>query len=241
MTLRLLIAALLLPCAALAQSRATIPVQDPVYRDIDRLIALRVVEIGLYGQRPYSVREVARITREAVRAADARPVSPATQAIVRRLHERFAQEVRELDTVAPALPAFRPALGNELLWVSSEKRGIPDDDVGFIEATLDPITSGRAGREYREGGSPNVAVELPLEYRGARLGAVVQPRLLLAQGEFFGSLEAASIALPIRNVTIEAGRQPIVWGQGMEGGLIFSSSGKPLDMLRISTDLPFRG
>src|SRR5207253_211970 len=101
MKLPALIAALLLPCALLAQSRATVPVQDPVYRDLDRLIALRLVEVGLYGQRPYSRREIARLTREAFSAIGHRAVSPSTRGIIERLSARFAADVRQLDRLEP--------------------------------------------------------------------------------------------------------------------------------------------
>lgn len=239
MTLRFLIAALLFPCAALAQSRATIPVQDPAYRDIDRLIALRLVDVGLYGQRPYSLREIIRIAREARRAAESAPVSPSTRRIVERMHTRFVEP--EPGGVAAA---SRMSLTQivEALQLASPPRGIPDDSVGFLEAVLNPLASRRAGRTWFDGG--NLAYEVRGQYDVRdRLTMVLHPRLLVAGSDanVYGSVEAASLVVPIRNVTIEAGRQPIVWGQGMEGGLMFSSSGRPLDMLRISTDLPFRG
>jgi len=43
----------------------------------------------------------------------------------------------------------------------------------------------------------------------------------------------------VRNIAVDAGRQQYVWGQGMEGGLLGSTSGRPLDMVRIATDTPF--
>ena len=236
MTLRLLIAALLFPCATFAQSRVTVPVQDPVYRDIDRLIALRLVEVGLYGQRPYSRRELARLTREAGRAAATRNVSSATRRIVDRLSARFTEDVARLDSAPPARRRVRLSSEVEALWLSSRPRDIPEDLVGLVDASIDPILNGRAGREYDQAGN------LSAEFRGEfslhdRLSVTLQPRLVPVPARW----QAASVTAAIRNVTIEAGRQPIVWGQGMEGGLLFSTSGKPLDMLRISTDLPFRG
>src|SRR5690349_13887498 len=219
MKLPALIAALLIPCASLAQSRVTIPVQDPVYRDIDRLIALRLVEVGLYGQRPYSRREIARITTEAQASIATREVSRSTRRIVERLAAHFRADSTQ-----------RWAIGMQdefVLMSANQTRGIPTDAVGSVSARIRPLTDGRAGREYREDPNFNVGIEGRLEHRGHRLGLVLQPRLLSTKDQHIGSIEAASALLPIRNVTIEAGRQPIVWGQGMEGGLLFSSSGKP--------------
>src|SRR5688572_16656028 len=124
MKLPALIAALLIPCALLAQSRVTIPVQDPVYRDIDRLIALRLVEVGLYGQRPYSRREIARITREARASIDKLEVSASTRRIVERLEFRFVDDVRHLSG-EKARPELRIGSVVEVLRPSGLARGIP--------------------------------------------------------------------------------------------------------------------
>lgn len=236
MTIRLLIAALLFPCAALAQSRVTIPVQDPVYRDLDRLIALRLVEVGLYGQRPYSRREIARLTREAVATAQRREVSPATRRIVDRLAARFDPDIRRLEGSLAGSRSWRLWSETEGLWLSSRPRAIPNDLIGFVDAEVDPLLNGRGGRNYQQ--SENLSAEVRGELNLRDWFAItLHPRMLPTPGRW----QAASVTSAVRNVTIEAGRQPIVWGQGMEGGLIFSSSGKPLDMLRISTDLPFEG
>ena len=120
----------------------------------------------------------------------------------------------------------------------SDPRAIPTDLLGSVDAAINPLPAGRAGREYGDGSvlASEAGAELHLP---GHIGLVAKARTL-SQGETdFWHL--ASAVLPVRNVTVEVGRQPIVWGQGMEGGLLFSSSGKPLDMLRISTDLPFQG
>lgn len=240
MKLRALIAAaaLFLPGALPAQSRVTVPVQDPVYRDLDRLIALRLVEVGLYGQRPYSRREIARIVKEAQASIAARQVSVSTRNIVQRLTNRFVDDVRMLDERKTATRSSI-RLAGEVLYRSSSARAIPNDSVGKLTATIDPLMDGRAGRAY--GNGLNVAPEVRLEHQSAFVMGALHYRLLATGADTRGRIEAASVLIPIRNVTIEAGRQPIVWGQGMEGGLLFSSSGKPLDMVRLSTDLPFKG
>jgi len=236
MKLRALFVALLLPCASLAQSRVTVPVQDPVYRDIDRLIALRLVEVGLYGQRPYSRREIARLTREAKASVAARKVSASTRRIVERMASLYSADILQMETRKIAPRSWVAGAALEGLWLSTRPRGIATDGLGSVTAMIDPLLDGRAGRSYSQ--EENLAVEARGElHLGERLSLRLQQRVVNSQPR----LEAASALAPIRNVTIEAGRQPIVWGQGMEGGLLFSSSGRPLDMLRISTDLPFRG
>ncbi len=242
MTLRALVVALLVPCASLAQSRVTVPVQDPVYRDIDRLIALRLVEVGLYGQRPYSRREIARLTREAKSSISTREVSASTRRIVERMAGLYAADVRQLDKTEPVPRSFLIAPMVEGVLLSSPARGIPTDDLGSVVAGINPLLDGRSGRELFD--RKNLAIEYVAELHGGeRLALRFHPRVVpYGRDEGMHSrLQGLSVTAPIRNVTIEVGRQPIVWGQGMEGGLLFSSSGKPLDMLRVSTDLPFRG
>ena len=242
MKLRALFVALLLPCASLAQSRVTVPVQDPVYRDIDRLIALRLVEVGLYGQRPYSRREIARLTREARASIDTREVSASTRRIVDRMATLYAAEVRQLDKTEPVPRSVLLSAMVEGVLLSAQPRGIPSDDLGSVAAAINPLLDGLTGRKFLA--HQNVAVEYVVDlHRGEQLALRIHPRLVHdpLREETDSRFQGLSATTPIRNVTIEVGRQPIVWGQGMEGGLLFSSSGKPLDMLRISTDLPFRG
>lgn len=237
MKLPALIAALLIPGALLAQTRVTIPVQDPVYRDIDRLIALRLVEVGLYGQRPYSRREIARLAREAAASLNRRSVSAATRGIVERLASRFAHDVRELNLLEKTPNGSRLIASVDAVQIESPARTIPADQLGSVAATINPLLNRGSGRDFVD--HTNLALALRAEaQRGDRVALVLAPRITLPGT---GRMEVASVVLPVRNVTIEIGRQPIVWGQGMDGGLLFSSSGKPLDMVRVSTDLPFRG
>jgi hypothetical protein len=42
------------------------------------------------------------------------------------------------------------------------------------------------------------------------------------------------------NLRVDVGRQPLVWGQALDGGLLLSTSGPPLDMIRVSTEAPWR-
>src|SRR3954471_20524508 len=60
-----LFAALVLPIALAAQATVTVPVQDPVYRDLDRLFGSGLIKTMMVGQRPYSRREIARIAIDA--------------------------------------------------------------------------------------------------------------------------------------------------------------------------------
>src|SRR5437764_5643707 len=95
-----------------AQGTATVPPQDLVYLDLDRLNELGFLDSVIVAQRPYSRREIGRILR-ATRERSNRLGDVAVNrritdlelaigdGILRRLETRFS---REIDTVASATP-----------------------------------------------------------------------------------------------------------------------------------------
>jgi hypothetical protein len=44
-----------------------VPIEDPVYRDIDQLVAAGLIKDAIYGQRPWSRSEIARMIAQARR------------------------------------------------------------------------------------------------------------------------------------------------------------------------------
>jgi hypothetical protein len=238
-----LFAALVLPIALGAQATVTVPVQDPVYRDLDRLFGSGLVKTMIVGQRPYSRREIARMVIDASQTPSRRRMSERNRRILERLQREYAPEVGALKGDTTHLQRFTLDRGRaEALGTNSPPRAIPRDDLGAIAADVNPLLNDRAGRVYRVG--TNAAIDADMSWRAARsLVFRVDPRVVGnvdGSGAFAqGSVEAASITWLIKNIAIEAGRQQYVWGQGMEGGLLGSTSGRPLDMLRIATDTPF--
>ena len=237
------LAALMLPVALAAQATVTVPVQDPVYRDLDRLFGSGLIKTMIVGQRPYSRREIARVVMDASQTPPRRTMSEGNRRILERLARQFAPEIAALrDHKAPLKRLVVDDARLEAVGTNSPRRPIPNDNTGSIDADVNPLLNDRAGRTYRVG--TNLAADADVSFRAARgLGFRIDPRVVgnvngsstFAQG----SLEAASMTWLVRNIAIEAGRQQYVWGQGMEGGLLGSTSGRPLDMIRIATDTPF--
>ena len=229
--------------SARAQATVTVAAQDPVYRDLDRLFGAGLVKKMIVGMKPYSRREIARIVLEASRSPLGREISPTNRRIIDRLSREYAPELRMLagDTAfGPRFTLDRAAV--EALGTNSPNRAIPPDSVGHVEADVNPLLNNRAGRTYRPG--TNVAAELDASWRLSREVVVrVAPRAIVNAdgGDAFAeaSIEAASMTFVGHNVQFEAGRQQFVWGQGMEGGLLGSTSGRPLDMLRLANDTPY--
>jgi hypothetical protein len=228
--IRTLIAAIAIAPAVLpAQATTTVQLQDPVYHDLDRLLGAGLVRAVLVGQKPYSRREIGRIIASARETANL-----SLSRIIERLRVEYAPEVERglaLNSVSV-----------ELLGTNSASRAIPADPTGSVAADLNPLLSQRAGRTYRPG--LNAAAEGDASFRAA--DALVfhgRGRVLSVEnaGENFttGELLSGSGTLLWRNVALEVGRQQFVWGQGMEGGLLGSTSGRALDMARVANDTPF--
>jgi hypothetical protein len=234
-----------LPLArAFAQATVTVPADDPVYRDIDRLSGNGLVNSYIVGQRGLSRREIARLIDDASRTSARRGATAGDGAVIARLAREYALELRQLhgDTTAHAPRLSLAEARAEVLQLDSPKRAIPNDDTGDIDADVNPLLNGRLGRSY--GNGTNVAAEVEARWQPGRAFVVrARPRGLVEAGggdpRAIGSLQALSATLLLKNVVVELGRQPFVWGQGMEGGLLGSTSGRPLDMVRIANDTPF--
>jgi hypothetical protein len=231
----------LFPLASLGgQATVSVPLQDPVYRDLDRLSGAGLVETMLYGQRPYSRSEIGRIISDAMRAPNSARADDVTRRLIARLASDYSFEIARLrgDT-ATARNVPLDAVRLRGLGLDSPKRAIPDDPINKSQADVNPLLDYDAGRTFSQGA--NLEIESLQSYQSGRHFALqARPRLVVG-GTTVGSIEALSGSLLLRNILIEAGRQQLVWGQGMEDGLVFSTSSRPLDMIRVTNDLPWRG
>ncbi len=242
--LRSIALGLVAPLSLAAQASVSVPIKDPVYRDLDRVIGSGLVETALVGQRPYSRREIARIIADASRLPPRRAVNESTRRILARLQHAFAADLEALEQqgVAPDRGVL-DSWSVMALTLDSPRRSIPQDLLGSVAADINPILNGRAARRFENGTTMAIETEHSM-HLGANVALRVSPRLAAGTGAGRPFVDAGVTALSgtfqFRNIAIEAGRQPWVWGQGMSGGLIASSSGPPLDMIRVTSDLPFR-
>jgi len=223
-----------------AQPSPRLPLGDAAYVELDQLVGSGLVRTVMYGQRPFTRREVTRIVADASRAAERRTVSDATRRVLDRLRRRF--QVRPDADSASAAPYYASV---ETVQLQSPARAIARAPVGDVAADLNPLLNGRGGRWYSQG------MTLSAEGGGAwslgrRVTLQLAPRIAAGRnansGERFAmlSLQDASVSISGANLVLDVGRQPLAWGQGMDGGLMLSSSGRPLDMIRVSTDRPWR-
>ncbi len=226
--------------SANAQPSPRLPLSDPAYAELDQLVGSGLVRTVIYGQRPFTRREVTRIVGDASRAAGQRAVSDATSRVLDRLRRRF--EVRPDPDSAPAASRYARV---EIVQLESPARALAKAPVGDVAADLNPLLNGRGGRWYSQG--MTVAAEVGGAWNlGRRVTLQVAPRIAAGSGAGAAnrlapfSLQDASVSIAGANLILDVGRQPLVWGQGMDGGLMLSSSGRPLDMIRVSTARPWR-
>lgn len=248
--LAVIIAMSAMVCQLAAQPSPRVPLSDPVYDELDQIAGSGLVRTIIYGQRPWTRTEVARIVAEANGQMPRHPVSLSTQRVLARLTGRFANELRALtpplrrDTlVAPWIRPEAHQASLQFLALDSPSRGVPPAPVGGVAADLNPLLNERGGRRYAQGGTVSA------EWSGAwtvghRALLQLQPRLAAgdgASGHFAeATLQGASVGFEVLNFVLEVGRQPFVWGQSMAGGLMLSSSGRPLDVVRITTPRMWR-
>jgi hypothetical protein len=236
--LALLVASAALAAAVGAQDAASVPLVDPVYRDLGRLDAFGLLPQGLPEHLPYGVARVRHLVDGARRELAAHRLAFSDvalqdlDALLERLEERFQAE----------------AQGRPAAWVEGELGGgrsagrpIPHNGVGQVDATINPLWAYRHGRAYgdRFTVASSAGLSVPLGRRWAvTLGG--RATALWASGSPAGKrdavLENASVRVLFGPVAVQVGRGGEVWG-GPEGrGLLLSRNGPALNMLRVSTD-----
>lgn len=258
-------AAFLLLAATTLSGQATIAVSplDHVYADIDLVVAHGLVSRPIVGQRPYSRRQIARLIAEASRALDNRmqlamasgnadghgvPQSSILKALLGELRQEYAAELRFFgDSATPAPPWHSHLFSSTRLdftRVSGSGRDIPlDNGIGKIDAAINPLVSNRQGRVFHEGN--NLAVETT-HYLQSRFFAVsLNPQFSVSDSADWKPrpltrIQNAQLRLLLGNFAIDVGREDLVWGQGNEVGLLNSDNAPPLNLLKLSNDLPIQ-
>ena len=237
--------ALGLASGAAAQASVNLSTLDPAYRDLEKLVAARLVDPTIVGQRPYSRIDFARFARQA-RSRLTPAHSAHIQSTVTRLEERFAEELAIL--AQPLLAeqvAFRPLdeLSAEVLAAKNPERLVPEQPFGRIDAAISPLFGYREGRRPIDG--TTAALETVHRLRLARqLVVYLQPRFQITEGRGNTpelnevSIQEAYGALLFGNLSIQLGRANMVWGQGRHAGLTISPNARGFDMVSVSNQQP---
>ncbi|HKY62453.1 MAG TPA: capsule assembly Wzi family protein, partial [bacterium] len=249
----LILPLLLAPAVAWPQASVNVSTLDPVYRDIDKLVAHGLIKKIVMGQKPFSRREIARLTKEAMyywqtKKEKASPGSvDYVETILARLKRDYAEELVQLD----ALPGEKPAVSAHLIekaeldltMTNSPSEAIPPLlPLGGIDAVINPMLDYRQGRRLVQG--VNLGLETNHWLRASNYFAMLfKPRFQIGQGPAedenrFDVLNLYGKFL-IKNFEIEVGRDNLFYGQGKDAGLLLSANPRGLDMIKISNDEPF--
>jgi hypothetical protein len=222
----------LIPVALEAQATQTVPPDDPVYAFIDRLVAARLVDAMIVGQRPMSRREIGRIV------AVARSRSPRPSWLSERIDE-YAAAFPDSLTRAPVTSLVEA----DAIAMESPARGIIPDGTGSIDVSLNPMSSNQLGRPIADG--------VTLSHR-ASIGAGVTRWLAVAATERMTWLDERGHSSESsrridqlyargvwKNAALSIGRDYLYLGQGETAGLIASLNGPSVNMARLASDRPF--
>jgi len=229
---------------AYAQGTALVLPGDPVYRDLDRLAALGMLDSVVMGHRPYSRREIARIARIALeryrqRAATSDAgLEPVALGALRSISSRFAED----GAPGPVVAAFD---GGSLSYVGSsvERRSLVGEGRD-IEATIGAFDQRRLGQPEVQGHGTSLEAAQRVEpwpWLAVSARERVELRVSRDPGRSAprGELLVASVRARARNVAVTVGRSPLAWSQESDVGLIFAPNAPPLDMISVAGDRPF--
>ncbi len=248
-----LIGTLSLPIPAFSQASINVSVLDPVYHDLDKLIGFGLVKIVIVGQRPYSRREIARIIAEADQNYHTQYIQKQKkqtyiEEILDRLRKDYHEELVQNGTIPGETKwySLHPLEKTEVgvLATDSPSRIVPTSNgLGLIDAKINPLLQNREGRHLVNGA--NLALETNHWFRlSNHFAFLARPRFQLAWGK--GEPDDHNVYLQnlygkifVKNFEVEIGRDNILWGQGRNVGLLYSTTPRPLDLIKISNDSPF--
>ena len=245
---------LCIPVLGRAQGTVTVNVDDPLYRDVDRLIDDGLVTHAIVGQRPYSRRMFARIVREAQVNLDAAGASAGEHGLldrraIERLSAVFAVEVAEIYNVAEGVGRVRASPLSQLrvdgLVTDAPSRAVPPNGLGSVEADLNSLTDYREGRRLLTGANLALESEHSVQFP-AGISLQVHPRVWWHDGRstgrsgVSGELLSGNVRAVRGNVAVTVGREYTEWAQAEGAGLFFSGNAPALDMVRVASDAPFK-
>lgn len=236
--------------AAFAQSSPTLQVGDPSYRAIDRLRSVGLIDNIILGQRPFTYDEIARILIEARSNFD-RIRDPEMKIQIERVlshwEKEYAHEIEIYKTGSRGSLEIHAleTLYADAYYLTGPSRGVFDNGLGTVNASVRPITAFGNGKHDNDGlnysfesfhwmrapfvtfyAHPRFQFQIPK-------GANTEPENEVFVQELYGKFG-------VNNFELEVGRDQVAWGQGEFGGMAFSIHPRPLDYVKISSPHPFR-
>lgn len=240
-------------------SSPNVPIDDPVYRDIDKLVSAGLIKDVIYGQRPWSRNEIARMIQEAednfdrqkemiipsdFEAGEQIGVAETLGMLRRDYSEALAQRGNAIGEHRAFLVHPLEKVSFDVTGMDSSFRFVPvDNGLGTIDARVNPLISYREGRHFADGMTLGIE-SVHWTQVSPYFSIYAQPRfeyLLPHSGPSDVGILVQRLygKVVVRNVEIFAGRDDLVFGPGEHGGVLASNNARGLDMIKISNDVPF--
>jgi len=263
-----LLGLLLLPGNLLAYSSVTVPINQPVYRQLDKLAAHGLIKTMIVGQRPYVRYEIARLIGEALKnypdfEAQYRDVDDLSlkesqkrlsakvyvDRLLKELKKNYHEELVQRGVLEGIVPPVQGKLleyiqGQYVYLDEPKGRVPPNNGIGGVDAIVQPLVEKRGGRHYQSGS--NWSFETMHWVRlGKYFAFQAQPRFQfqIAQGDRANEngayVQRLNGHFTWKKLDLEIGRDSIVYGPSAKGGLTFSTNPRPLDFIKLSSISPF--
>lgn len=257
------------PDASPAIPAATVPVTDAATALVEQLLTLVPVRGAITGQRPYAVREVARLAaaveaelarRDRGRAAaGGEPGRAAGRPAYEARAAAIAAALRATYGVAPTPATTVRLRALDFVWAhgvgsGEAPRAVPTTNgvnIGLIDARTLPPLDLRHGRPAVQGAVGSVETAHALGV-GGWLALVAQPRVSAVAERAPDGAGGAAVRTGlriapqrlfaravVRNVAVQAGLDEWRWGQGGAGGTFVSASAPPLRTVSVGSDTAF--
>lgn len=237
----------------LAASSVNVPVGNWAYSALDKLDGYGLIQSDIYGTRPYTRIEFARLINEALTRKEQsdRSYPSIVDEILKRLQREFSDELlrfgRGEGTSAKSF--FKPIdeAQARYVYVDGEPHDFNRHQGTQIDATEGtPLVYNNDGIIYGKHHNFQLQFSSSMRFKDV-LSGYIEPVLLVRQneGDWHTIGEEAQVDLlkgyakvSPWNVEIEAGRDSMWWGQGYHGSLIMTNNAWPIDMVKVSNPSP---
>jgi hypothetical protein len=226
---------------ALGQVSTNVPVDDCAYRDLEKVIAQGLIKSDLWGTRPMSRFEMARLVQEARESwewltLEERQNLGLIREILLRLEKRFREDIDEVMGFQKTVSTFVKPAERVTAYYRYQNHA--------------HSTFNNEGIDYYDGG--NAVVDLTMRARIASyLGLYAQPRFVNYQNsedlrdvkgnkveETSTDSQKHYAKLDIYNWEIQYGVDSLWWNPSHHGALIMSNNAEPFQMVKLSNPLP---
>lgn len=217
------------------------PVGSVYYDYIDKLEGMGLIQSMLYGTRPYSRMDMARWTLEAKEGLKKDPaVADFVVNMVSRLEKALAPEIAQIQAFnAGEKPGTQFKVQSTKLELAGADLHSNDGYAyrNLQNARWQSFSENRNGHRYQHGFNANASVYMDGNLgRDMALSATVRAAWD-TKDHGTASLDEGYLSTRMGIWNFDIGKQAIFWGQGVNGGLLFSNNARPRTMLKISNEL----